>query len=666
MLPRRPRSALLAALLPLLAAAACSPARDLDAPDPRRRAAAVRSIGARDPAAALPALLVAQVDGSATVREAAAEALAMVGGPRAAEGLGALLLDVDPRVSAAAAAGLAALPPEAGGRERLLAAYAGATNAGRAAIAGALDRIGVALREAVEAEARGLWERNLSTLERATGAARAGAAEELGASGHAEAVSRLLALLDGPARTDQRLAAAVARGLGQAGHRSSRPRLERLLESPDRVISVAAAEALRHLADPASAEALARVADGSGPAAAAAFGALEVLPKTQEVANALCAVALRVGEPSRAAGAARLAALRDHPCAPRSLLARLGRPGEVAALAALAELRPEAEDAAWAARRLLGWFTAGQGAPDTRVAAARALGGLGWAGAGDPLVARALVLSRRVAEARAKLAPPAAPPGVGGAAPPPPAFVDPPAALELGAVLAAAARLGAPGVDPLLEPALGDPSAAVRAGAVEALARRRRAAGAGRVARALEDGDEDVRLAAVRALGTLGPAGAAPLVGAAVSSRPAEVGWRLELVQALSEAGGPEAVTGLAALLDGESTAAAAQALGRSAAAAAVAPLARLVSRPGAPALPDAIEALSQVGGAEAAVAIEAHLTSDRADVREAAVRALGRLRYEPASPRLEALRSDYYGRIRRAAVEALARLPAGRPAPRP
>ena len=75
---------------------------------------------------------------------------------------------------------------------------------------------------------------------------------------------------------------------------------------------------------------------------------------------------------------------------------------------------------------------------------------------------------------------------------------------------------------------------------------------------------------------------------------------------------------------------------------------------------------LSQVGGAEAAVAIEAHLTSDRADVREAAVRALGRIRYEPASPRLEALRSDYYGRIRRAAVEALARLPAGRPAPRP
>jgi HEAT repeat protein len=67
------------------------------------------------------------------------------------------------------------------------------------------------------------------------------------------------------------------------------------------------------------------------------------------------------------------------------------------------------------------------------------------------------------------------------------------------------------------------------------------------------------------------------------------------------------------------------------------------------------------VAGPEAGPVIAAHLTSDRADVREAAVRALGRLRYEPASGRLEAMRSDYHGRIRRAAVEAIAKLPSRR-----
>jgi HEAT repeat protein len=137
-------------------------------------------------------------------------------------------------------------------------------------------------------------------------------------------------------------------------------------------------------------------------------------------------------------------------------------------------------------------------------------------------------------------------------------------------------------------------------------------------------------------------------------------------VRALGAAGGPESVAGLVALLDGDSTGPAAQALARTGASSAAGPLTRLLLRPGAAALPEVIDALSQVGGSEAALAITPHLTSDRADVRDAAVRALGRLRYEPASPWLEALRGDYHGRIRKGAVEALAKLPAGRPPSRP
>lgn len=642
-----------------LALAACGLGRDLESPDPDRRAAAVRALTG-SPERLLPALLVAQADPSPAVRAAAAQAFVRVGGPRAAEGLGALVLDVEPEVSAAAAAALAALPPDAGGKERLLAAYAGATTAGRAAIATALDRTGVALREAVEAEARALWERNITAVERATGPARAGAAEELGASGRAEAVTRLLALLDGPAKEDRRFAAGVARGLGASGHRAARPRLELLLEGSDREVVESAAVALQRLGDPGAADALAAVAEGSGPAAAAAYQALESLPNAPEVASALCAVALRSAEAGRAAAAARLATLRDRACPVRPLLARLGRPGELAALAALGALRPEPADAEAAGRRVLAYLQAGQGSPEVRAAAARALAGLRWPGAAAPLAERAAALTKRLAEGRAAVA---GGPGQAGAAPP--ALTSAASAIELGGVLAAAARLAAPGVEPLLAQALADPSPQVRAGAVEGLALRRGVAALPELTQALSDPDPSVRAAAARALGALGPSGAPALVVAA-QAHPSDAAWRLELVRALGEAGGPAAIEGLAALLDGESTGPAALALGRTGAAAAAAPLVRVVSRPGAIGLPEAIDGLSQVGGAEAAVAILAHLTSDRPDVRDAAVRALGRLRYEPASTRLEALRSDYQGRIRRAAVEALAKLPAGRPAARP
>jgi len=638
--------ACLGALLP-----ACGPS-DLDSPDPARRASAVRTLGGGSPERFMPALLVAQADPSAQVRLAAADVFAKVGGARAAEGLGALLADPDPTVVAAAADRLARLPLEAGGKPRLLAAYADATTSGRAAIAEALDRLGVSLREAVEVEARQLWERHLAAILQPAGVkaaqARAGAAEELGQSGRLEAVSRLLSLIDGPGKTDARLAAAAARGLGATGHRQARARLELLVESPIPEVAEGAADGLRVLGDAAVADALAAVAEGGGPAAAAALAALEALPRAPEVGAALCAVAVRSGEPGRAATAARLATLRDAPCPERPLLARLGRPGELAALAALAELRLEPEAAEKAGRRVLDLLAPGRGDPQVRAAAARTLGGIGWKGGAAPALERAVAILKRVEEARAKVAG---------------AFPAPPATEELGALLASAARLGAADAGPLAARLLRDPAPGVRAGAIEALGWLRGAAAAGPAGAALEDPDPVVRRAAVRALARLGPAGTRALVGEAARTRPDEGAWRIQLASALGDAGGPEATAGLAALLDGPSTGAAALELARLGASAGAEPLAKLVARPGAAALPVAIDALAQVAGAEAGPIIAAHLTSDRADVREAAVRALGRLRYEPASPRLEAMRSDYFARVRRAAVEAMAKLPSRRPA---
>jgi HEAT repeat protein len=658
---RRPRPALAVALGLAAAALGGCTGGDLDSPDPARRAAAVRSLGGEPPERALPALLVAQADASPEVRLAAADALLRLGGARGAEGLGALLADGDAAVVAAAAERLARLPLEAGGKERLLHAYADAAPTGRAAIAAALDRMGVSLREAVEAESRLLWERHLAAIDQPAGVhagqARAGAAALLGESGRAEAVARLVALVDGPGRGDARLLAAAARGLGASGHRSARPRLELLLESPVREVAEGAADGVRALGDPAAADALAALAEKGGPAAAAALSALESLPQAPEVGAALCAVAVRTPEPGRAAAAARLATLRDAGCPERPLLGRLGRPGELSALAALAELRLEPPAAEAAGRRVLALLQAGRGDAPVRVAAARALGGLGWKGGAGPALERCTVLLERIEAGRAKVAS-AGPPAAPAATP----FAETPDAEELGALVAAAARLGAADAGPLARRLLGDPSAAVRAGAVEALGWLRDGAAVAAASAALEDAASAVRRAAARTLGRLGPPGAAPLVGAAARTRPADGGWRQELAQALGETGSPDAVGGLAALLDGESTGQAAQALARLGASAGARPLSDLVARPGAAALPEAIEALAHVAGPEAGPVIAAHLTSDRADVREAAVRALGQLRYEPASPRLEAMRSDYYGRIRRAAVEAIAKLPSRRP----
>ncbi|BDG06551.1 HEAT repeat domain-containing protein [Anaeromyxobacter oryzae] len=684
------RNLLLAALLAALVA--CGRRGDLDAADPERRAAAVRALGSGD--ADLRPLLVAQRDASALVRRAAAEVFAARGGPAAADALGKLLSDPDPGVVSIAARGLAGMATVPRAKADLLAAYAGASPAGRAAIADALEAIGTSLREAVDTESRLLWERNLAALAAEGGAERGGAAEELGVSGRAEAVTRLLPLVDPNRNPDRALAAAAARGLGEAGDWSARGHLEMLLREGDAGLAEAAAAALGRLGDPGAADALARAGTGgSAGVAAAAVEALVLLPEAPEVALALCEVSYRTSDPAVAARAARHARLREAECPERPFLARIGTPGAPAALAGLAELGLPPAAAEAAAARLLPLLDPARGDAATRIAAARALGRLGAPSAGAPVKERAAALAGRMRDARARwiAAPlPTAPaPGFerGGEqrlaavlahAPGPPQgaagalefpewmdAVPPQAADELGALLAAAGRLRAPGAEALLRGFVEDPAAAVRGGAVEGLAALGSDAAIGAATRGLEDRDLAVRTSAARALAALGPRGAPPLARAAERARGAEPAWRITLARALSDAGAAEAVPALAGLLEGPSAPAAAIALARLGAPAAREPLVALLASGSGAGQVEAIEALATLAARDAGDAIAAHLTSDRPEVRAAAARALGRIRHEPASARLEALRSDYAARVRRAAIEALAKLPAGAPRPR-
>ncbi len=643
----------LALALAATLAAGCSSRADLESPDPCRRAAAVRRLGSASPGQALPALLLAQADRSSQVRQAAAEAFPKLGGPRAAEGLGALLGDVDPAVAGAAARGLSELAPGDGGKERLLAGYAVASSAGRASIAAALRQIGASLREAVEVEARLRYERNQVALERGGPAERAGAAEELGASGRAEAVARLLGLLAEGDKLDPVVLAGVARGLGASGDGSARIRLERLLASQGPGVAEAAADGLRVLGDPGTAPGLAGVAERGGAPGAAAMAALAALPETAEAGSALCAVATRSQDPARAMQAARLARQRGATCPVKPLLDRIGRAGGLAALAALAELRWDGADAEAVSRRMLALLASRGGEPAVRAAAARVVGTAGWPGAAKDVGARVASLFKRIDEARAKvIADPRNPP----------AFLEPPEAAELGALLAAAGRLHADGVAPLVVRGLSEPSPAIRAGAIEGQGWLLGPAATGTLEKGLADADAGVRSASARALGRLGEAGAPPLVRAAASTQPSEDAWRSELAPALARTGSAEAATGLARLLEGESTDAAIQALSRLGASTGVKPLIDFVERGEGPSLPEAVEAVASLAGAEAGPPVGRLLTSERPEVREAAVHALGLLRYEPASPGLEALKSDYVVRVRRAAIEALARLPSRRP----
>ena len=610
---------------------------------PEQRAAAVsRLAGSRDEAD-LPALLVAEEDPSPLVRKAAAGAFAARGGPASIEALGKLVSDPDPEVAGAAARALSALPSEQRARELLAGAYPNGGPAARAEIASAIEAVGGSLREAVEDEARVLWDRNVAALANGTPTERAGAAEELGRSGRAEAVKLLLPLVDSDAEEEPRVAVAAARALGAVGDDSARAALEALLkDGPDAERVEAAAEALGTLGDPDAATALATVGE-SGPArlARAAVEALVALPQAPEVGLALCQVALHTREASLAARAAFQARARESECPEQPLLSHLSGQGaeSVAALAALGQLRLSPEPAEQASRRMEQLLAAPD--PGVRAEAARSLGRLGIARAAPALLRRASELRDRLERARG---------GADSGAPPE-------LEEELGAVLSALSRLHAPEAGALARARLGDPSARLRAAAVDALGALG-AENAGAIGAGLLDPDPRVFAASAEALGRIGPA-AVPALSAAAAKFNREDPERCgALARALGETGSPEAVPALATLAEGSAAAAAATALGRIGTQGATAALLTLLERPDPAGRPEALDALGGLAASEAGPLATSELTNDRPEVRAAAARALGRIHFEPAAGRLEALRADYDGQVRRAAVEALARLP--------
>jgi HEAT repeat protein len=634
-LARVVRLAPLGALLALVAAGCGG---GLDSPVPERRAAAVRDLSRAGAERAIPALLVAQHDASPMVRLAAAETLTARKGAQAAPALGAMLADPDPGVVGAAAHGLARIGDLAAARTALTEGYATASPAGRLAIADAMVECGVSLRDGVEAEARHLWKRNVTVLAAGTAAARAGAAEELGASGKAEAVARLAAIAQRPDE-DPSVVAAALRGLGEASDPAVRPLLEKAVESPQPDVALAGAHALGRLGDPAGMAPLARLAAaGGGPLHLAAFDALESLPVAPDVSRALCGVALRNPIPALAARAARDAWTRNADCSPAAFAARAGR-GEAAALAAVVELHPDAPTVAALAARLLPVAGDARGSAEVRARAAVALARMDWAAAAAVLEPRARELSARLAR------------GAG-----------PAEAGELGALLSALGRLRATAAADLLLAGCAAAAPAVRAGAVEGIAFLGGDGIPRALTAALTDPDPAVRSAALAGLPRYGPAAVPPLRALAVGPSSGDAAWQAAIARALGQTGAREALDPLAALLRGAAPAAAAGAIAALGLSEGADPLVAHLARRDAPGRVEVLEALAQLAARGSGAAFEPELLSERPEVRAAAARAVGRLRYEPASARLEALRVDYDGRVRRAAIEALAKLPSGRP----
>lgn len=681
----RPRRHGVAAALAIVAWAGCG--GGLDSESPTARAAAVRALAASRGDSPLPALLVAQRDPSPLVRKAAAEVIAARRGPQAAEALGAMLSDGDGGVAATAARGLARLGDLDAARRALSGGYALASPAGRVAIAAALEELGVSLRDAVEAEARHLWARNLAVLEAGSTQARAGAVEELGASGRAEAVARLEDLLVRPGE-ERGIRIAALYALGEAGDASVRPVLEAEMAGKDPEIAEAAAHALGRLGDPASTAPLARIAAaGSAALNQTALEALASLPAAPEVSEALCGVAVRSQSPAIAARAARAAWGRNADCPAAVLAPRAGR-GEPAAQTAIVELHPEASVVGPLASRLQALVGDPRGSSDRRRRAALLLGQLGWSASAPALETRARAVLARLAAGRAgwvqgafaepaslpeepaaRLAflrdrPASVPARTATLQPACPEWIDltaPEDREELGALLAAIGKLQHPAAGDLLLPAAKDPSPAVRRGAMEGLGHLGGETPPAALVDGLSDPVEEVRLAALAVLPRYGPRAVPPLA-AAGERADLGAGWLAGVARALGQTGAQEAIPPLVALLRGGAPGAAATALAAIGVTEAAEPLVAHLADPAARGRAEALEALAQLASRSAGPAVELELLSERPDLRVAAARAIGRLRHEPASGRLEALRADYDGRVRRAATEAMARLPSGRP----
>ena len=242
-------------VLVLAALSGCSSGRDkliadLQGARPEVRALAVKKLAEKFNPDDVSLFTQAARDPVAIVRAEAMAALGKSQDPRVVDPLGEALADTDDQVQLAAAASLATIKTDKA-RSYLTLQYSRRGRSTRTAIVQALKGINIpgAMASVIAAEASAIWDRNLKALTEGALAERVGAAEELGRSGRAEAVNRLVPLLKD---NQVVLAAGAARGLGHAGDLRAVPALTTLLDENFPELRDAACEALAHLKDPSA------------------------------------------------------------------------------------------------------------------------------------------------------------------------------------------------------------------------------------------------------------------------------------------------------------------------------------------------------------------------------------------------------------------------------
>ncbi|RKG97787.1 HEAT repeat domain-containing protein [Corallococcus carmarthensis] len=313
---------------------------EIQDPRPEIRAAAVKKLAAQNNADDLVLFTRAAKDLSAIVRGEAAGALGESQDPRVVDLLGELLEDTDEAVQGQAALALAKVKNDKA-KAYLTLQYGRRGRATRKIIVQALKSTNVpgAMASVVAAESKGLWERNLLALTEGALPERVGAAEELGKSGRAEAVNRLLPMV----RDSQViLAAAAVRGLGDAGDTRAVAPIALLLDESFPELRESAIGALMKLQDPAAATKLQAVAVEKSAVSPLATEAILTFPRTPMTDAALCAIALD-GARDEALDAGR--AMRSRGGCPADPIAeRLSRPASAASgLQAVTGLGPAAQ-----------------------------------------------------------------------------------------------------------------------------------------------------------------------------------------------------------------------------------------------------------------------------------------------------------------------------------
>jgi len=655
---------------------------DLQSPRPADRLSALKKLSDQGKPDDLVLFLRAAKDPAAAVRAAAAQSLGLSREPRVADVLMDLLADADEGVQGRAAMALGELRTDKA-KAYLLSQFPRRGRSTRHAIVQALRISGVdqPLAMAVAAEAKALWEHNLRASFEGSFAERAVAAEELGRSGKAEAVDRLIELT-----IDKQvsLAAAAARGLAEAGDSRAVAALTALLQENSPELRQAGCEALGRLRALEAVLQLEHVAKEKSAASGAATAALLSMPRSTETNRALCELALEAA-PDQAAAAGREMRNRGG-CPMQPILEKLPRrrPAKArrtsaeranlsAALTAVEALGPTARRALSAVVPLL------RDSPlAIRSQAMAALAEIGDPSARHELESIFEEESQKLDELRARWIPAPLPkaysPGFAPLQGPGSAAdrllaasktVDA-APLEItekvptdelrlfSNALRALGSLGAPRAQPILAQRSTDPNPLVRTGAFLGLVRLNPP---GRLlsANALDDPDPSVRAAVVQALASYEEG--QRIIGDRLSSSSPDTLMYLEALSRVKPRVRP--VEALRALVSGggaEGTVAASLLGALEDRGGARVLLARLQAS-GNEGRREMLLALARLGDASAAEVVARDLYHDSSDIRAAAASTLAEVGGPAHLESLSALEGDYYRKVREAAGRAASKL---------